>query len=121
MQELLVIFIIALLVVGPKKLPEVARVIGKILGELKRALTEFRFEIDQKMSGQTRVEKAREEAIQAAREMEIKEKEKDPQSAEAAELNDLSGLAGLGVENAGSKVQSEIPEGPGAKKKGYLK
>ena len=107
MQELLVIFIIAFLVVGPKKLPEVAKVMGKILGELKRALTEVRFEIDQEIRGQTRVEKAREEAVQAAR----------PHAAPETGLDDLSGLAGPEVENVRSKGQNEIPEDPGAKTK----
>ncbi|GEM_PF-2933629 len=35
--ELILILVIALLILGPKKLPEVARAIGKGLGELRRA------------------------------------------------------------------------------------
>jgi sec-independent protein translocase protein TatB len=38
LQELIVIFIVALLVLGPKKLPEVSRVIGRGLAELKSTL-----------------------------------------------------------------------------------
>lgn len=37
-QELILIFIVALLVVGPKKLPEVGRSVGKGIAELKRAM-----------------------------------------------------------------------------------
>ena len=70
-QELLVIFIVAFLVVGPKKLPEVARVMGKFMGEIKRALTEVRFEIDQEISGLSRTDEAHKEASEAAREMEV--------------------------------------------------
>jgi len=40
MGELVVIFIVALIVVGPKKLPEVAKMIGKGLGSLKKILDE---------------------------------------------------------------------------------
>ena len=39
--ELLIIGIIALVFIGPKELPEVARVIGRFLNELKRATSEL--------------------------------------------------------------------------------
>ena len=39
--ELLLILVAALLVLGPKKLPEVARTLGKAMGELRRVSTEF--------------------------------------------------------------------------------
>ncbi|MDA8171631.1 MAG: Sec-independent protein translocase protein TatB [Nitrospiraceae bacterium] len=55
-QELLVIFVIALLVVGPKKLPEFARQLGKIVGELKRTLMEARVEIDREIAAEARKE-----------------------------------------------------------------
>jgi Tat protein translocase TatB subunit len=37
MQELIIIAIIALLVVGPKKLPDLAKTLGKTFGELRKA------------------------------------------------------------------------------------
>ncbi|MEM7647233.1 MAG: twin-arginine translocase TatA/TatE family subunit [Pseudomonadota bacterium] len=36
-NEFLAIGIIALLVIGPKQLPEVAKVVGRLIGELKKA------------------------------------------------------------------------------------
>jgi sec-independent protein translocase protein TatA len=41
MPELLVILIVALLVLGPKRLPEIARSLGKGMAEFRRASTEF--------------------------------------------------------------------------------
>jgi Tat protein translocase TatB subunit len=38
-QELIIIFIVALLVFGPKKLPELGRTLGKGIRELKSALS----------------------------------------------------------------------------------
>ncbi|MCX7981598.1 MAG: Sec-independent protein translocase protein TatB [Syntrophales bacterium] len=35
--ELIVIFIVALLVVGPKKIPDLAKSLGKAIGEFRRA------------------------------------------------------------------------------------
>ena len=37
MQELIIIAIIALLIVGPKKLPDLAKTVGKSFGELRKA------------------------------------------------------------------------------------
>jgi len=42
MQELIVIFVIALLVFGPKRLPELGRSLGRGLAEFKRASEELK-------------------------------------------------------------------------------
>lgn len=44
-QELLVIFLIVLLLFGAKKLPELARGVGKSMGEFKKARDDFEREI----------------------------------------------------------------------------
>ena len=41
MSELLVIFVIALVVFGPRKLPELGRALGKSIAEFKKATSEF--------------------------------------------------------------------------------
>ncbi len=42
MSEILVILVIALIVIGPKKLPEIAKSLGKAMGEFKRATNDFK-------------------------------------------------------------------------------
>lgn len=49
MQELIVIFIVALLVFGPKRLPELGKTLGKGLGELKRAFEDVREQVHAEM------------------------------------------------------------------------
>ena len=44
--EMIFIFLLALLVFGPKKLPEVGRQIGKALAEFKRASNEFKSQLE---------------------------------------------------------------------------
>ncbi|MEG2173596.1 MAG: Sec-independent protein translocase protein TatB, partial [Desulfovibrionaceae bacterium] len=39
--ELLVIFVVALIVLGPKSIPQIAKTLGKAMGEFKRVSTEF--------------------------------------------------------------------------------
>jgi len=45
-SETIFLFVLALIVFGPKKLPEIARQAGKLLAELRRASNEFRSQID---------------------------------------------------------------------------
>lgn len=48
--ELIVIFIIALLVFGPKKLPEVGKSVGKALREFKKASNELRNKVEEEIN-----------------------------------------------------------------------
>jgi len=45
-SETIFLFILALVVFGPKKLPEIARQAGKLLAELRRASNEFKSQIE---------------------------------------------------------------------------
>ncbi len=47
MPELIIILVLALIVIGPKKLPEMARSLGKGLAEFKRASNDFRRNIEE--------------------------------------------------------------------------
>ncbi len=55
-QELVVIFVVALLVFGPKRLPELAKNMGKGVAELKKAMFDIRREIDQEVGGVTKLD-----------------------------------------------------------------
>ncbi len=48
MQEIIIILVVALLIIGPKKLPDLARSLGKALREFKGAADDFKqnLEID---------------------------------------------------------------------------
>jgi sec-independent protein translocase protein TatB len=48
-QDSAVIFFIALLLFGPKKLPELARQLGKLMGEFRRASNEFRMQMEDEL------------------------------------------------------------------------
>ena len=50
LPEVTVILIFALLIFGPKKLPELGKQLGKTLKSLKKASNEFQNEIDQVMN-----------------------------------------------------------------------
>ncbi|MGA2902596.1 MAG: Sec-independent protein translocase protein TatB [Candidatus Korobacteraceae bacterium] len=49
LSEMVFILLLALVLVGPKKLPEVARQLGKFLAEFRRASNEFRSQLEAEM------------------------------------------------------------------------
>ena len=56
LPEVTVILILALLIFGPKKLPELGKQLGKTLKSLKKASNEFQNEIDQVMNEEDKEE-----------------------------------------------------------------
>jgi len=56
MQEIIVIFILALIIFGPRKLPELGKTIGKGLAEFKKASNELK----QTWEDEVRLDKERE-------------------------------------------------------------
>ena len=49
MPELMMIMLLALLLFGPKKLPEIGKQVGKALGEFKRASNDLKRSIQDEM------------------------------------------------------------------------
>ena len=49
-SETVFLFFLALIIFGPKKLPEIARQVGKYLNEFRRASNEFKAQIEQEIA-----------------------------------------------------------------------
>ena len=75
MPEMIVILVIALIVIGPQKLPELAKSLGKGLAEFKRATEDFR-------QGVAEEAKAGDEKERLAQEAAVKEDEVKTATAE---------------------------------------
>ena len=56
MPELIIIFVIALIIFGPRKLPELGRSLGKSLAEFKKASNELKNTLEEEI----RIEEAKE-------------------------------------------------------------
>src|SRR5690349_720713 len=63
--EMAFIFVLALIIFGPKKLPEIGRQVGKALAEFKRASNEFKWQLEAEMR-QIEAEATKERLIKAA-------------------------------------------------------
>jgi TatA/E family protein of Tat protein translocase len=59
MPELIIIFVIALIIFGPKKLPELGRSLGRSLNEFKRASNELKNTLEEEV----RIEEQREQRV----------------------------------------------------------
>ncbi|HKT87573.1 MAG TPA: twin-arginine translocase TatA/TatE family subunit [Candidatus Sulfotelmatobacter sp.] len=49
-SETVFLFFLALIIFGPKKLPEIARQVGKFMNEFRRASNEFKSQIEQEIA-----------------------------------------------------------------------
>lgn len=49
LPDTIFIFMLALIIFGPKKLPEIGRQLGKLVGEFRRASNEFKFQIEEEL------------------------------------------------------------------------
>ncbi len=63
MPELIIIFVIALIIFGPRKLPELGRSLGKSLAEFKKASNELRSTLEEEI----RIEEQKRDGSQTAR------------------------------------------------------
>ncbi len=69
MPELIIIFVIALIIFGPRKLPELGRSLGKSLAEFKRASNELKSTLEEEIrldEQRTSLEEAKAKAAAAA-------------------------------------------------------
>lgn len=48
--ELMMIFLVALIVFGPRKLPDIGRTIGKALGEFRRATNDLKSTLEEEVT-----------------------------------------------------------------------
>jgi len=86
MPELIVILVIALIVIGPSKLPDLARSLGKGLAEFRRATDDFKRNVEE-----------------TAREQNEKE-----QLAQQGTVKEQADEAGKGVEEQKEKEKSTV-------------
>jgi len=56
MPEMMMIFVVALILFGPRQMPQIGKSIGKALGEFRRASNEFKRTIEDEVAGEDLVE-----------------------------------------------------------------
>jgi sec-independent protein translocase protein TatB len=66
LPHLVILFVIALMVFGPQKLPELARMLGKATAEFRKMTNDFRYALEDEVRELERNTRIREEEIAAA-------------------------------------------------------
>jgi len=82
LPHLVVLFVIALVIFGPQKLPELARMLGKATAEFRKMTSDFRYALEDEvrdLERQTRIRE--EEAAAAARTAPVPAPSPDPETA----------------------------------------
>jgi TatA/E family protein of Tat protein translocase len=64
--HLVVLFVIALVIFGPQKLPELARMLGKATAEFRKMTSDFRYALEDEVRELERQTRIREEEVAAA-------------------------------------------------------
>ena len=67
MPELIVIFVIALIIFGPRKLPELGRSLGKSIAEFKRASNELKSTLEEEIRLEEQKQKLEEQKQESAK------------------------------------------------------
>ncbi len=103
MPELIVILVIALIVIGPKKLPDLAKALGKGMAEFKKATQEIKDSLDVEED----FNEVKEDLVDSISGLDIPEEPEPPKSIEAEEptYSDMDE-----VPEDHEKVENEIQE-----------
>jgi sec-independent protein translocase protein TatB len=111
--ELMLIGIVALVVIGPERLPAVARTAGKYLGRLKRFMTSVKADVEQEL----RADELRQILADQQSELNsIKDSMNEAGKAVEKEINAVSGIDAKPADNADStpppaaEIAGEQPE-----------
>jgi sec-independent protein translocase protein TatB len=88
-MEILVVGVIALIVFGPQKLPEIARSIGRAASELRRMASDVRDEFEAGINLEDRNEKQEEEEQEQEQEEKGEDGGRPPEADEAATSTSL--------------------------------
>jgi sec-independent protein translocase protein TatB len=103
-SETIFLFFLALIVFGPKKLPEIARQIGKALNEFRRASNEFKSQIEHEISNLEVEERAKKTAEAQANFPAVSS---PPEGTAARTLAEATSGTAVGVEGGTSETPAD--------------
>jgi sec-independent protein translocase protein TatB len=107
-----VIFILALMLFGPKKLPQLARQLGKLMAEFRRASNEFRMQMEDELRVEEQKEHEAKVAAMSGPETTATENAGPQAIAESGELKMMPPSTGLPVQAGNGYPGPDFTEHP---------
>ena len=109
-SEILVIALVALIVIGPERLPKVARMLGHLFGRLQRYVAEVKADIDREMQ-MDELKKLQSNMQEAAREIEqsVNREVRAAESQVSAVSDDLEKAADSPTQTGAAAPQPKQP------------
>src|SRR6266576_3219090 len=104
--HMIVVFIVVLVVFGPQKLPELARSLGKLMAEFRKASTDFKSAFEEEMREMER------QALQAERKKAAEAAAASAVASETSLLSAASGSTDADAPPSEPPVESHATEGP---------
>jgi sec-independent protein translocase protein TatB len=110
MWDSLILMVMALVVFGPRRLPEIGRQIGKLMYEVRKASNDFKFQMEEELRKAEDVDRRKKEEERRDREQGTGNREQLP----ALGMNDghqlPNGVAGVPVVDGQFPIPSPYPE-----------
>lgn len=93
MPEILLILAIALIVIGPAKLPELAKTLGRAMGEFKRSAQDFKrsIDIESSLKDTSEIDPPKTSLKDAVKEASTQSKSSNPAASDASETPSSDG------------------------------
>ncbi len=106
----IVIFLLALVLFGPKRLPEIGRQIGKLLAEFRRASNDFKMQIDEELRAMEQQE--RQKKLEAAAAEQVPALPAPETATELTILPPSPGPLSISPPSTGELVSADSPYAP---------
>lgn len=112
-SEIVVIAVVALIVIGPEKLPKTARTLGHLFGRLQRYVNDVKADINREMELEE-LRKLQQEVKSAAREIEtsVQGAARDFETSARAVESELNAVAGDGTGSSAPAPSPPLAEPP---------
>jgi sec-independent protein translocase protein TatB len=110
MADSLILMVLALVVFGPRRLPQMGRQIGKLMYEFRKASNDFKFQMEEELRNAEEADRRKRD--EAERQQTLTETQKAAALAQSAAESALNAAAEIKSAQAAAQTETPAPEVP---------